>query len=147
MKTMSETDFVWLYNALTEALSEMPRPRIRQAIFEKAFDGEIYTRIRAKVFSSCLAADNPVRAMFATRKKYGSWNIQQLRQCDKERMATMFNTIKKNRLDADQETSISELETLVSGMQANTERMFHITRKSQKLLKAIEELDEFLANP
>jgi hypothetical protein len=145
---MDDQDFSWLYNALIEAFADVSNPSGRQAISTQALNGEIYTRLRAMISSSRLREDSPLRVLFASQRRNLNFRFDQLRQHDKEKVATMFNTIRRERLEEAQDTdaSLHELEMILTGMQASVNKMTDAAVRSETVREDIEKLDEFLSD-
>lgn len=145
--TMDEDDFTWLHQALTEAFCDVSNPIARETISGQALDGEIYTRLRAMLPSSGLRDASPLRSLFSSRRRFADFKFDQLRQQDKEKVAAMFNRIKKQRLEDDKgsDVRLRELETLLAGMRANINQMADAAKRSEEVRDKIEELDEFLS--
>lgn len=149
MTSMDETDYTWLHRAFVEAFADVSHPKARQTASPKGLDGEIYTRIRAMLPSSGLRTDSPIRALFGSRRRFLDLRFDQLKQHDKEKVAVMFNTIKRNRLEDDDkgtDARLGELENLLAGMRANINQMADAAKRSEEVRDRIEELDEFLGN-
>jgi len=148
MAHMDENDYVWLHRAFTEAFADVNNPSARQLYSAKALDGEIYTRLRAMLPSSGLRSDSPIHRLFSSRRRYLDLRFDQLKQRDKEKVATMFNAIKRGRLEEVQDTDacLHELENLLTGMRANVNQMADAAKRSEEVRDRIEELDEFLGN-
>jgi hypothetical protein len=145
---MDENDFVWLHQAFTEAFADVSNPSAKQMFSTKALDGEIYTRLRAMIPSSGLRADSPLRYLFASRRRYLDLRFDQLKQHDKEKVAAMFNVIKRGRLEEIQDTDacIHNLENLLAGMRSSVNQMTDAAIRSEEVRDNIEKLDEFLGN-
>lgn len=148
MGEMDEDDFAWLHQALMSSFYDVACPMARETISGKALDGEIYTRLRAMLPSSGLRDTSPLRSLFSIRRRFADLRFDQLRQRDKERVAAMFNRIKRQRLEEEKGTDarMCELEALLAGMRASVNRMADAAKRSEEVRDRIEELDEFLSN-
>jgi hypothetical protein len=147
MILMNEDDYIWFYQALTEAFSSIRRLPIKQCNSQSAVNGEIYTRIRAMLASSNLRKDSPIRSLFKTRRKHIGIKFDQLKQHDKERIQTMFNDIKTHHLDkavSSTDSTLQELENILISMRSSVKQMEDAANRSTEVRSDIDKLDEFL---
>lgn len=148
IRAMNDADIAWIRGAIATALRETKSLPSKETISPAALDGEIFTRIRA-MSPDALAPDSPLRTLFAGRRKAFVWQLDHLKQADKERIVAMYRGLKRQRLEEaemDEETRLHELENILSGMRASLDQMKKAATESEAVRDRIDALQESLEN-